>query len=67
MCLHPSKKSDIWNQRLRQRKRVKSKWFKPSFKAKITDLLCLFEEYGGQEAYKMIKKKVPTYMSIHAF
>ena len=46
---------------------VKSKWFKPSFKAKITDLLCLLEEYGGQEAYKMIKKKVPTYMSIHAF
>jgi hypothetical protein len=46
---------------------IKSKWFKPSFKAKITDLLCLMEEFGGQEAYKMIKKKVPTYMSIHAF
>ena len=46
---------------------IKSKWFKSSFKAKITDLLCLMEEYGGQEAYKMIKKKVPTYMSINAF
>ena len=46
---------------------IKSKWFKPNFKERITELLQSLEEQGGVEAYKMIKKKVPTYHSIGSY
>jgi hypothetical protein len=46
---------------------IKSKWFKPNFKEKITELLQSLEEQGGVEAYKKIKKKVPTYHSVGSY
>ena len=42
---------------------INKRSFNLKYKERVFDLMRLFEENGGEEALKEIKKKVPTYMS----